>query len=337
VIHTLILIALVTGATYAGTSNLFAAYIAGAGISWWDSEVPHADIGAKKLQKTGEKKDAATASVPTTSVMEESRSVASSGIVQEAHEASPNPEAHSSPRLEKSSNMNLIRGSTIYEYYYHPAVSRILQPLFFASIGFSVPISKMFKGSIVWRGIVYTVLMAIGKFACGLWLVRFSGSVVVRKGTAGRLLSDARLPSHFWGRSERPAKTSQAGAPNTTQETTTTEETSSRVNSRTSSNPPKPFSLHPPLILALAMCARGEIGFLISGVAESSGVFSGTEETSSEPSDIFLVVTWAIVLCTVVGPLGVGLSVRRVKKLQERKNRQQQGAGRDVLGVWGVE
>jgi hypothetical protein len=85
------------------------------------------------------------------------------------------------------------------------------------------------------------------------------------------------------------------------------------------------------------MCARGEIGFLISGVAESRGVFSASGEASDEPTDIFLVVTWAIVLCTIIGPLGVGLSVRRVKKLQARKNKQQEGAGRDVLGVWGVD
>jgi hypothetical protein len=38
-IHTLIPISLITGATYAGTSNLFAAYIGGASTSWWDSDV----------------------------------------------------------------------------------------------------------------------------------------------------------------------------------------------------------------------------------------------------------------------------------------------------------
>lgn len=97
-------------------------------------------------------------------------------------------------------------------------------------------------------------------------------------------------------------------------------------------------SLQPPLILALAMCARGEIGFLISGVAESNGIFSASGTASaSESSDIFPVVTRAIVLCTILGPLGVGLSVRRVKKLQERKSKQQEGTGRDVLGVWGLE
>lgn len=85
------------------------------------------------------------------------------------------------------------------------------------------------------------------------------------------------------------------------------------------------------------MTARGEIGFLISAVAESKGVFSSTNVPPATESDIFLVVTWAIVLCTILGPLGVGLAVRRVKTLEERKNREREGAGRDVLGVWGVE
>lgn len=34
-LHTTVIIAMVTGASYAGTSNLFAAYLAGAAISWW--------------------------------------------------------------------------------------------------------------------------------------------------------------------------------------------------------------------------------------------------------------------------------------------------------------
>jgi hypothetical protein len=89
------------------------------------------------------------------------------------------------------------------------------------------------------------------------------------------------------------------------------------------------------MILACAMTARGEIGFLISSVAESNGVFSSTGTAGME-SDLFLIVTWAIVLCTIIGPLGVGLSVRRVKKLEEKKNVENEGSGKDVLGVWGV-
>ena len=74
VVHTAILLGLVIGATFAGTSSLFAAYLAGASISWWDSEVgrpthqndeytmnttTHADAGRKEgnhsRAKAGEK------------------------------------------------------------------------------------------------------------------------------------------------------------------------------------------------------------------------------------------------------------------------------------------
>lgn len=102
---------------------------------------------------------------------------------------------------------------------------------------------------------------------------------------------------------------------------TTTDETLSPT-------PTKPFSLYPASILGLAMVARGEIGFLISSVAESRGVFG------EDNQDIFLAVTWAVVLCTIVGPVGVGLLVRRLRRLEKEK--EAGGSGRDVLGVWGV-
>jgi hypothetical protein len=95
--------------------------------------------------------------------------------------------------------------------------------------------------------------------------------------------------------------------------------------------PKKPLSLYPASILGLAMVARGEIGFLISSLAESNGIFAPTDSASD---DIYLIVTWAIVLCTAIGPVGVGLLVRRVKRLEREKGGN--GGGRDVLGVWGV-
>lgn len=41
ILYTALLIVMTTGASYAGTSNLFAAYLAGAVSSWWDTELPH--------------------------------------------------------------------------------------------------------------------------------------------------------------------------------------------------------------------------------------------------------------------------------------------------------
>ncbi|OJD19030.1 hypothetical protein AJ78_00981 [Emergomyces pasteurianus Ep9510] len=79
----------------------------------------------------------------------------------------------------------------------------------------------------------------------------------------------------------------------------------------------------------MAIVARGEIGFLISSLGESRGVFSPVEASYSASgihtggkhpaaaSDIYLVITWAIMLCTAVGPVSVGTLVKRVKRLQE--------------------
>lgn len=91
----------------------------------------------------------------------------------------------------------------------------------------------------------------------------------------------------------------------------------------------KPFSLYPGAILGSAMVSRGEIGFLISSLAESNGIFS-----TDGKDQVFLIVTWAIVLCTIIGPVGVGLLVRRVKTLEKAK--EERAGGSDVLGVWGV-
>jgi hypothetical protein len=78
------------------------------------------------------------------------------------------------------------------------------------------------------------------------------------------------------------------------------------------------------------MVSRGEIGFLISSVAEANGVFG--EGGNSEE---FLVVTWAILLCTLIGPVTVGLLVKRVKRLQQAERRKANGL-EDPLGIWGV-
>ncbi len=44
----------------------------------------------------------------------------------------------------------------------------VFQPLFFASIGFAIPFLELWKGEVVWKGILYTLLMAIGKLIVGV-------------------------------------------------------------------------------------------------------------------------------------------------------------------------
>lgn len=83
------------------------------------------------------------------------------------------------------------------------------------------------------------------------------------------------------------------------------------------------------------MVARGEIGFLISSMAESQGIFRRPDEDASCASELFLIVTWAIFLCTILGPIFTGLLVKRIKKL-EKATEASRGGNRNVMGVWGV-
>lgn len=223
----------------------------------------------------------------------------------------------------------------------------------------------MFNGPIVWRGVIYSTLMLIGKLLCGAWLIRFSMSLphqgMLRKAVSA--IKSTNIP-HPWGR-EKPqthaeprangqrivndilralsasnnAEDSQSTMPFESDDTVTAprgeaspqhDSHNTAVDTVSLNTMPasKPFSFYPSAILGLAMVARGEIGFLISSLAESNGIFS-----TGGNDQIYLIVTWAIVLCTVIGPVGVGLLVRRVKKLEKVKEGT---SGKDVLGVWGV-
>lgn len=176
----------------------------------------------------------------------------------------------------------------------------------------------MFAGSIVWRGIVYSVLMAIGKLLCGLWLLRVPNPVE-------KLQVLVRIARGKLETGEKPTSATRASNASPT--------------SARSSDPPKPISLYPGMILGSAMVARGEIGYLISSLAEGHGVFQqGSEGSKSgEPSDLFLIITWAITICTIAGPVTMGYLVDRVRKLEKAASGPNPQTGRaNVLGVWGV-
>ena len=94
--------------------------------------------------------------------------------------------------------------------------------------------------------------------------------------------------------------------------------------------PPKPKSFYQSSILELAMVARGEVGYLIASLAQSKGIFASG--SSDEISEIYLVVIWAISICTVVGPICVGTLVKRAKKLETMRTTNIS----DPLGSWGI-
>lgn len=130
--HTAILIGMVTGSTYAGTSNLFAAYLAGAAITWWDALPTHSDDDNKREAQS------------------HGNTVAQQGVSEPSLRATTSNEAM---RVQSQSSANLtatrqtngstgsqarkddtpLAGVAIYERYYEPAVSSILKPFFFVS------------------------------------------------------------------------------------------------------------------------------------------------------------------------------------------------------------
>jgi Kef-type K+ transport system membrane component KefB len=328
VYQTAVLLAMVTGSTYAGTSNLFAAYLAGAAVTWLGDSVTINEV--EQPSSTG----------ATTS--------------QDSSQSPRRSQSNSAPAPTHEPSTP-CSGRAIYEHYYSPAVESLLRPLFFASIGFAIPITKMFSGRVVWRGLVYTILMIFAKLICGLWLVRFAP--MPRAKAISKLLQSIK----FSGKASSATGEKSPQQPDSTSATSLQRPQNVAVTRRQSSSIsptvdnsnvdataptappndantsrkriphlPRPKSLYPAAILGSAMVSRGEIGFLISSVAESNGVFG--EGGNSEE---YLVVTWAILLCTLIGPVTVGLLVKRVKRLQAAERRKANGL-EDPLGIWGV-
>jgi Kef-type K+ transport system membrane component KefB len=137
----------------------------------------------------------------------------------------------------------------------------------------------MFEGSIVWKGIVYAIIMIIAK----------------------GLVSTVIYAEYFFRTWRGPRKS----AP----QRTTPQEQENR-------NAKIPHM--EALLVGFAMIARGEIGFLIASLSQSSGTLSlrSSDGSSSESSGeaVFLVIVWAVVICTIFGPVAVGVLVRRLKR-----------------------
>lgn len=57
------------------------------------------------------------------------------------------------------------------------------------------------------------------------------------------------------------------------------------------------------------MVSRGEIGLLIAEIAHQGG--GPTDSAGLLDEEAFLICIWAILLCTLIGPVGVGFVVRR--------------------------
>ncbi|KAI1346967.1 Sodium/hydrogen exchanger family-domain-containing protein [Xylaria sp. FL0043] len=304
------LILLIVEADYAGTSILLAAYLAGVVVSWcngqWDdtrgrSQAPCVESDSRKIPISTERQSQA----------------------QPLHGQRASNASSSSETTKQETVAVRHTGLEVFNTYYAQVVSRVLKPFFFASIGFSIPISQLFVGKIVWRGISYSILMVLGKLVCGLWLVRFP---ISRRGRQKSLsppitfqLEQMLSRIRSWSLSpvngpQQPTASQPSESPST--QTAPMEPSHSHGPGSNHSapspslncevaTPPKPLSLYP---VAVMGCAT---------------------------SELFLIVTWAIFLCTILSPLYARLLVRHIKRL-EKASESSRGGASSVLGAWDV-
>lgn len=189
----------------------------------------------------------------------------------------------------------------------------------------------------IWRGIVYSVLMCVAKLAVGVPILlygpylHYSPAVyasVRRRGAA--------LFSPFWQRSRRAEHTATHDVEHlprvstlTSREPALLEKSEAQTGTRaTPSLPANPedvaekteipalyrasTSVPAAAFMGAAMVARGEIGLLIAQLARGGSEHApggGVPGVLSE--EPFLLCIWAILLCTLVGPVALGYFVRR--------------------------
>ena len=160
---TVIFLGVVVAAGYGGTSPLYGAYIAGLSIAYL-SELDHEDV-----------KDDSACDDPEGTDVESALRLSRRNTFPSSNQPRDGPRPGSVDRgltdptqLRPTPRKGLIE---TFDHYITPLMTYLLVPLFFGSIGYSIPFVPLWKGRIIWRGIIYTLLMVFGKVFCGTWML----------------------------------------------------------------------------------------------------------------------------------------------------------------------
>lgn len=117
--HTCVLVGIVAGATYAGTSSLFAAYLAGVVVSWFDGLAADFKASTSKASNNAES---------DSGVLDEQSSQGET----RRRSRQRNTDSNAPPTTQQTlTNSKVPTGAIVYEKYYKEPISRILIPLFF--------------------------------------------------------------------------------------------------------------------------------------------------------------------------------------------------------------
>ena len=142
-----LLMAMIAGTRYAGTSPLYGAYLAGLVVSYLDDLDVRVNLGRHEMD------------LPATLAERAS---------SREHDMVPAP-THSPSHASSFSNHPTLIDT--FEHYITPVLIYMLLPIFFGSIGYSIPFIPLWKGKNIWRGFIYAILMTLAKAFCGAWLL----------------------------------------------------------------------------------------------------------------------------------------------------------------------
>ncbi|KAF2176053.1 Sodium/hydrogen exchanger [Zopfia rhizophila CBS 207.26] len=86
-----------------------------------------------------------------------------------------------------------------FEKYFLDAQQYLMQPLFFASIGFAIPFKRLWTGEAIWKGLVFAILMMLGKVAVGFVVPLWDIFTSPRGSSIRATVRDAFWPSMLLG------------------------------------------------------------------------------------------------------------------------------------------
>ena len=135
--HTTTLFALVVSATYAGTSPLFAAYVVGATINWWDekfspdSRKEDHDVHGPPSEVPEQSDRVGNTSMTTSTDITSPDSASELSIADIQNSILSNDTATRTENGGISVQDETSTGVSVYERYYLAVVERILKPFFF--------------------------------------------------------------------------------------------------------------------------------------------------------------------------------------------------------------
>jgi Kef-type K+ transport system membrane component KefB len=158
-IMAVLFIGMIAAAGYGGTSPLYGVYLAGLITSYLSRDRSRLPTAVASTTTTDHDPEDAGQSSQTSAVAMNPVPLPPSSPDTKVDDHSAEAEHHEPTFL------------ATFETYLYPVMTFILLPLFFGSIGYSIPFVALWTGETIWKGIVYALLMIFAKAICGLWLL----------------------------------------------------------------------------------------------------------------------------------------------------------------------